>query len=72
MSTKLKEFMKQNKHSLIGKILCILGFHRWIETKMHVRACGKKLLRTYQVCERCGAFGKLLYFKELKEDVRKT
>ena len=48
MAGKLKQF-----HWMIGKILCLLGFHRWSEALVNPGS-EKEAPVTKKVCLRCG------------------
>lgn len=56
--------MKQNKHSLIGKILCLLGFHKMKATRNSIKTKTQDITRIYERCDRCELWGKILYFKD--------
>ena len=47
-------------------IFCKLGFHKWWPDNSNITTPDKIIYRTFLRCKRCGKWGKLTFFKELK------
>jgi len=48
----------------LGKILCFLGLHKWIEKQNNITGI-ELIFRTFLRCKRCKKWGKLIYYKEI-------
>lgn len=52
---------------MLQKIFCFIGIHQWIYVDRDLDTPLEKIERTYQQCEKCRRYGKLIHYKVIKD-----